>query len=53
MGSCQGVCIMAERRLRTIFPREPAQEPALTEAYSWALEAKPGAMSEAVVRKVV
>lgn len=35
------ICIMAERRLRVIYPRTTASEPALTEAYEWALNATP------------
>ncbi len=38
------VCIMAERRLRTIYPRDPVRQPALEEAYAWALDALPGEM---------
>lgn len=33
------ICIMAERRLRVIYPRTTASEPAFTEAYEWALKA--------------
>lgn len=38
------VCIMAERRLRTIYPRTPEQGSAMEEAYGWALSALPGEM---------
>lgn len=33
------VCLMAERRLRVIYPRSAVSIPELTEAYEWALEA--------------
>lgn len=40
------VCIVAERRLRVIYPRTAVSEPALTEAYDWACNASSGALAE-------
>jgi hypothetical protein len=42
------VCIMAERRLRHLFPRDPRSGSALEEAYAWALTAKAGLMPPAL-----
>lgn len=35
------VCIMAERRLRHLYPRSLPDAPALDEAYGWAMQAEP------------
>ena len=44
------VCIMAERRLRHIYPRDAVSRPAMEEAYDWALEAAIGPMIAALSR---
>ena len=40
------VCIMAERRLRHMYPRDPAGS-AIAEAYEWAMKAKPAPIPSA------
>lgn len=38
------VCIMAERRLRFLYPRHPEDGGAIVAAYAWAMSAKPEPM---------